>query len=113
MVALGASAVKAANDTILYSFCSQSSCSDGGNPYAGVINVNGMLYGTTQFGGDGAGVVFSLDPSTGAETVLHAFSSTGGDGQLPSAGLVLVKEILYGATAGGGANNCGTISRLI
>ncbi len=51
----------------LYSF---SGSPDGANPYAGVVFVNGALYGTTAFGGyandttcqGGCGTVFDLDP---------------------------------------------------
>src|SRR5919197_6327784 len=39
-------------ETVLYSFCSKPSCSDGVHPQAGVIADNrGNLYGTTLFGG--------------------------------------------------------------
>jgi uncharacterized repeat protein (TIGR03803 family) len=48
--------------TTLYSFCSQSGCTDGGNPTAGLIQAtDGKLYGTTYNGGvNGGGTVFSL-----------------------------------------------------
>jgi uncharacterized repeat protein (TIGR03803 family) len=48
--------------TPLYSFCSQTSCVDGQNPYAGLVQADdGNLYGTTAFGGvNGAGTVFKL-----------------------------------------------------
>jgi uncharacterized repeat protein (TIGR03803 family) len=48
--------------TTLYSFCSQTSCTDGQNPYAGLVQADdGNLYGTTAFGGvNGAGTVFKL-----------------------------------------------------
>ena len=48
--------------TTLYSFCSQSGCTDGGNPTAGLIQAtDGNLYGTTYNGGvNGDGTVFSL-----------------------------------------------------
>jgi uncharacterized repeat protein (TIGR03803 family) len=59
---------------------------DGAAPYAGVIAVNGMLYGTTTSGGSGYsssytnGTVFTASPS-GEESVLHSFGS-GTDGEL-------------------------------
>jgi uncharacterized repeat protein (TIGR03803 family) len=46
----------------LHSFCSQSNCADGGNPFAGLLqDTNGTFYGTTLDGGTGnLGTVFSL-----------------------------------------------------
>jgi uncharacterized repeat protein (TIGR03803 family) len=53
--------------TTLYSFCSQSNCTDGAHPYAGLVqDTNGNLYGTTQAGGaSGEGTVFSLSVGLG------------------------------------------------
>src|SRR5262249_30183786 len=65
---------------VLYRFCSQSNCSDGLWPYAGLIaDVGGNLYGTTGAGGAvcrlyGCGTVFKLAPD-GTETVLHQFTA--------------------------------------
>ncbi|HEX4079335.1 MAG TPA: choice-of-anchor tandem repeat GloVer-containing protein [Rhizomicrobium sp.] len=66
-------------EKMLYSFCSQANCTDGALPEAGLINVNGTLYGTTYQGGIacsgrdfGCGAVFSLEPNTGAEKVLYS-----------------------------------------
>jgi uncharacterized repeat protein (TIGR03803 family) len=56
-------------ETVLYSFCSLSSCSDGANPYAGLIaDKQGALYSTTSSGGVSSavpccyGTVFKLTP---------------------------------------------------
>ena len=48
--------------TTLYSFCSQSGCTDGADPIAGLIlATNGDFYGTAAGGGtNGYGMVFSL-----------------------------------------------------
>jgi uncharacterized repeat protein (TIGR03803 family) len=63
--------------TVLYSFCSQSECTDGGGSTAGLIfDAVGNLYGTTMSGGAHAyGTVFELTPESGgwAETVLYSF----------------------------------------
>ena len=55
---------KARHETVLHSFCSQSSCADGAFPYAGLIrDAKGSLYGTTWYGSvSGYGVVFKLTP---------------------------------------------------
>lgn len=46
----------------LYSFCSLQSCADGATPEAGLVEANGLLYGTTSgdYGTEGSGTVFSL-----------------------------------------------------
>ena len=53
--------------TILYNFCSQTSCADGVFPIAGLMQAtNGNLYGTTIEGGaNGIGTVFSLGVGLG------------------------------------------------
>jgi len=51
--------------TTLYTFCSQSSCTDGENPYAGLVEAtNGNFYGTTEYGGakEGCGNYFDHRP---------------------------------------------------
>ena len=50
----------------LYNFCAQANCADGGNPLGSLMMNNGLLYGTTSFGGStanlptGAGVAFEM-----------------------------------------------------
>ena len=54
--------------TTLYSFCSQSGCTDGAYPYYArlVQDTNGTFYGTTDSGGaNGLGTVFSLSVGLG------------------------------------------------
>jgi uncharacterized repeat protein (TIGR03803 family) len=106
--------------TTLYSFCSQSGCTDGSEPTAGLVqSIDGSLYGTTEFGGAndsctlngmGCGTVFKISPS-GTLTTLHSFDSA--DGANPSAGLVRTTDgNLYGTTFYGGANGGGTIFKI-
>lgn len=97
---------KSGNVTVLHTFGGASG--DGANPYAGVIDLNGTLYGTTESGGaNNRGTVFGIAPS-GAETVLHSFGGSG-DGADPLAGLVNVQGALYGTTLRGGAYDDGTV----
>jgi uncharacterized repeat protein (TIGR03803 family) len=97
-------------ETVLYSFAGKP---DGFGPDAGLLDVNGTLYGTTINGGaHGDGTVFAI-PNSGGETVLHSFAGKP-DGAHPYAGLVSVNGTLYGTTTGGGANcgssgGCGTV----
>jgi uncharacterized repeat protein (TIGR03803 family) len=81
--------------------------SDGAHPYAGLISVDGSLYGTTYEGGSSnLGTVYSINKN-GTESVLYSFK--GPDGAHPRSGLILVRGALYGTTAGGGSSGYGTI----
>jgi uncharacterized repeat protein (TIGR03803 family) len=95
------------HEKILHTF--PSSQDDGSDPQAGLVELNGVLYGTTERGGKkGYGTVFSIT-TTGEEHVLHSFMG-GSDGQQPVAPLVAFNGKLYGTTQGGGAGgNHGTI----
>ena len=141
-------------ETVLYSFCAQTNCTDGGGPFAGVImDAAGNLYGTTLGGGahGNSGTVFELTPNADktkwTETVLYSFCAktncTDGGGPVsglsgPSRNLFLVDRSivnepasglgfagpnavlimdkagnLYGTTLGGGAHgNYGTVFEL-
>ncbi|MBV8149789.1 MAG: hypothetical protein JO092_11895 [Candidatus Eremiobacteraeota bacterium] len=90
-------------EKVLYSFAGGS---DGATPYGGLIDVEGMLYGTTALGGAGAcggtqsscGTVYSIT-TTGQEKVLHSFQG-GSHGLNPVGSLIGVNGKLYGVTAG-------------
>ncbi len=79
---------------------------DGAYPFAGLIAVNGRLYGTTFGGTHYHGTVFNVTMG-GAEKVLHGFGA-GSDGIHPRAGLIDVGGTLYGTTTAGGAYSCGS-----
>jgi uncharacterized repeat protein (TIGR03803 family) len=94
---------------VVYSF---QGGTDGDTPQSGLIEMNGMLYGTTYMGGDegacylfGCGTIYSINPQTDAETVLYAFHNAEGNG--PYGGLTKAGSKLYGTTDEGGAGNCG------
>jgi len=107
-------------ETVVYSFCAQKNCADGGGPSAPIFDQKGNMYGTTGgggannkncHGGGGCGVVFKLTPK-GKETVLHRFcaqsASNCTDGWFPVSGLVSdQKGNLYGTTIYGGNYNNG------
>ena len=115
-------------EAVLYSFCSVASCTDGAQPFAGLLqDAVGNLYGTTLTGGAGqggsgsGGTVFELAPPAQSggpwtETVLYSFCSVAActDGELPEAGLIQdVAGNFYGTTNTGGAGiGYGTVFKL-
>ncbi len=114
-------------ESVLYSFCSLSGCTDGESPGDSLVRDSaGNIYGTTYFGGAysnctgngvACGVVFKLDLA-GTETVLHSFTG-GADGAFPAAGLTSDDHgKFYGTTTNGGATcyikyTCGVLFRVI
>ena len=88
--------------TVLYNFCSQSNCTDGANPLAGLVQAtDGNFYGTTVSGGaSNFGTIYQISPD-GHYTVLHSFDNS--DGANPATTPVQnTNGILYGTTAAGG-----------
>jgi uncharacterized repeat protein (TIGR03803 family) len=79
---------------------------DGAQPEGILIRANGLLYGTTNYGGSyGYGTVFSVKPD-GEERVVYSFKA-GSDGANPQAGLLAVNGTMYGTTSqGGGSSGC-------
>ncbi|MEI9933137.1 MAG: choice-of-anchor tandem repeat GloVer-containing protein [Rhizomicrobium sp.] len=97
-------------EKVVYSF--QSGEADGDTPQASLIEMGGMLYGTTYTGGSssgcnfGCGTIYSIDPETNLEKVVHLFQTN--DGVNPNAALTKAGGKLYGTTTEGGDGNCGT-----
>jgi uncharacterized repeat protein (TIGR03803 family) len=91
--------------TTLYHFCSQTDCTDGDYPYAGLVQATDRnFYGTTSAGGDNNnnGTVFKITPE-GTLTTLHSFDDT--DGSYIFAGLLLATDGNFYGTAVGGGND--------
>lgn len=85
---------------VLYRF---KAGNDGAHPYAELVDVNGLLYGTTQQGGaPGWGTVFTITTG-GAEHVLYSFKG-GNDGEYPYGRLLAYNGTLYGTTYQGGVS---------
>jgi uncharacterized repeat protein (TIGR03803 family) len=101
-------------EKVLHSF--GASYTDGREPLAGLVAVNGTLYGTTSVGGaydhvyGGGGTLFSVT-KTGVEKIVHSFGSLG-DGLRPLSDLLNLSGTLYGTTEYGGANGAGTVFSL-
>jgi uncharacterized repeat protein (TIGR03803 family) len=111
------------SETIIYAFAGGS---DGARPMAGLIlGPDGTLYGTTEYGGDGAGcqsaefiaaygysgcgIIYSIK-SDGTEGVIYSLQGTGADGCILADGVVLgANGNLYGAAAGCGSYQSGMV----
>jgi uncharacterized repeat protein (TIGR03803 family) len=107
--------VSAAPEKVLHSFTNGA---DGGDPEAGLLLVDGALYGTTREGGSHKmGTAFVLTPPAKGKTawtekVLHPFGA-GADGSMPYGGLVRASDgVLYGTTPYGGSHQCGVVYSL-
>lgn len=98
--------------SILYAFGSRKD--DGSFPHAGLVYLNGVLYGTTANGGaHGFGAVFAVSPSGKDEHTVYSFNGHGTDGWGPVADLTVQNGLLYGTTQRGGSKcsfpGCGTV----
>ena len=102
--------------TTLYSFCSQSSCTDGAYPYAGLVQAtDGNFYGTTTRAGPTAVARSSKSPQRHADHAVQLCSQSGcTDGANPFAALVQATDgNFYGTTYCGGANGSdGTVFKI-
>jgi uncharacterized repeat protein (TIGR03803 family) len=94
------------HEEIDYSFDYNDGRTDGMEPDATLLRHDGILYGTTVYGGQyDYGTVFGVTLG-GKESVLHAFG--GGDGAYPVGSVALLHGVLYGTTdQGGGGRGCG------
>jgi uncharacterized repeat protein (TIGR03803 family) len=98
--------------TTLYSFCSESNCTDGKLPEAGLVQgTDGNFYGTTAGEAKNYGTIFQIT-SSGALTTLYNFSGYP-NGSYPYGGLVQhTNGMFYGVTNEGGTDDVGTFFSL-
>jgi uncharacterized repeat protein (TIGR03803 family) len=89
------------------------------DPSAALILSLDTLYGTTQRGGLSSwGAVFAVSTNGTGFTNLYSFTElslmggTNTDGVIPTAGLILPGNTLYGTASGGGTSNKGTVFAL-
>src|SRR5579883_1411003 len=110
-------AASSSSETILHAFAGP----EGAQPYTGaLIEHGGNLFGTTEFGGTGDGVVYEVFRSAAdalfTTSAIYTFRA-GTDGAAPYAGLVADGAgNLYGTTSSGGTGcsgiGCGTVFEL-
>jgi uncharacterized repeat protein (TIGR03803 family) len=98
-------------ETVLYSFTGGKDGGGGGADQSLVMDDKGNLYGITERGGVGEGVVYRVNIKTKRETVLYTFQGFT-HGAIPTCGLARdSKGNLYGTTASS-ANGDGTVFEL-
>ena len=91
--------------TTLYSFTDGA---DGGVPLTGLTYHDGIVYGTTVEGGiSNGGTIFTVDPSTGAESVVYDFPLA--TGQQDPNQLRYHGGAFYGTTRQAGPTSSGTV----
>jgi uncharacterized repeat protein (TIGR03803 family) len=100
------------NVTTVYSF-GPAGYGDGNFPAGNLINVGGVLFGTTTNGGaHGSGTFYKFDPTTGTETVLYSFGFEP-DAAFPNGDLLYADGMFYGSSSYGGGlchlTGCGTV----
>lgn len=97
----------AGEEHVIYRFAGHAY--DGSHPQSELVNVGGVLYGTTPYGGlYGYGTIFSITTGGKEEHVLYNFGFAEGGGAYPGP-LTYANGRFYGTTSSGGKNDFGTI----
>jgi uncharacterized repeat protein (TIGR03803 family) len=105
-------------EKVIYSFCSQALCTDGGQPLGLTMDSSGTMYGATHSGGgnrgdefdEGGGTAFKF--ADGQMTTLYRFcaQSSCTDGEYPYGTVVPdAAGDVFGTTQIGGANDFGVL----
>ena len=98
--------------SILHSF--RFGTLDGRSPIGNILIRNGVIYGTTCYGGTyDQGSLFGINTNGSGYATLHTFNPGLGEGGAPLGGLIDVGGgVLFGTTSAGGANGGGTIFKI-
>ena len=104
--------IKNATDSILVNF----NDTNGAYPYASLTKLNGMLYATTEESmllgsSNGPGLIFSYNPVTGQDSVMHRFMFTAKENYPENTHLTYnhANGMYYGVSSEGGIYNVGTL----
>ena len=99
------------NFAVLHTFT--NGAADGANPNGELVESSGLLYGTTQLGGNGGGLgtIYRITTNGGSFTIIHHFTSASTNGSQPN-GVTLSGNTLYGTTYSGGISGWGTVYKI-
>ncbi len=98
--------------TVMHEFAGGA---EGSNPQSGLtLSEDGMLYGTTQFGGaENQGSFFRIDPEDNSYELLYSLSIADSDGRYPYGKLNETSPgIFMGTCSGGAATGTGSIFKI-
>jgi uncharacterized repeat protein (TIGR03803 family) len=105
LVGFAAQTAQAQTFSVLYSFCSQSGCTDGATPNdSPIVDSEGNVYGTTLVGGGATDGGIAFEISGGTETLLHNFNAFA-TGEFPEGGLIRDSSGNFYGTASSGGND--------
>jgi uncharacterized repeat protein (TIGR03803 family) len=85
----------------------------GANPRGKLVVAGNTVYGTAEFGADGAGGIFAVATDGSDSNMRWIFGQNINDGRVPAAGLTLVGSTVYGTTEFGGDVGSGTVYSLL
>ncbi len=95
---------------LLHSF---AGAADGASPCDSLILKGSALYGMTEIGGTSNwGTIFKINTNGSGFALLHTFTGTASDGQMPYGSLILKGSAMYGITQYGGASGDGAIFKI-
>ncbi|HEX3670889.1 MAG TPA: choice-of-anchor tandem repeat GloVer-containing protein [Candidatus Cybelea sp.] len=95
------------DEHVIYAF---GESGNGMGPEGGLTDLNGTLYGATEYSGffTCCGTIYSVT-TAGSKQLLYTFTASSYlDGADPHAGVAILNGTLYGTTQHGGRNNLGT-----
>ena len=96
---------------ILHAFGAASPMQDGDTPIAPLIASGSLLYGvtTTSTATNSEGIIYSVNPSTSAEAILHYFPVIGSTKTTPTGALVQAGSLMYGLANLAGVSQSGIL----
>ncbi|MGA9353631.1 MAG: choice-of-anchor tandem repeat GloVer-containing protein [Terriglobales bacterium] len=105
LLGFAAQTARAQSFSVLYSFCSQSGCTDGATPNdSPIVDSEGNVYGTTLVGGGATDGGIAYEITGGTEKLLHNFN-TFATGEFPEGGLIRDSSGNFYGTASSGGND--------